>query len=69
MKITIENYGRTHSTEIKGEDAYDKEKELKIACKNNSYIPLKKYPGYTESFNKQIKTIYEQFKKTNSEVS
>jgi len=54
---------------IKGEDTYDKEKELKKACKNNNYIPLKKYPGYTESFNKQIKIIYEQFKKANSEVS
>jgi hypothetical protein len=63
------SYKTINTIYIKGEEAYNKEKELKKLCKNNKYIPLKKYPVYTESFNKQIKTIYEQFKKTNSEVS
>ena len=54
---------------IKGENAYDFEKELKVLCKPYKYFPLQKYPGYTESFNKQIKKIYEQFKTKKSERS
>lgn len=52
---------------LKGEYAYDKEKELKKLCKENTYLPKNRYPGYTESFNKEIKKIYEHFKKNNSE--
>lgn len=54
---------------VKGECAYDKEKELKKLCKEYKYIPVVKYSGYTESFNKEIKSIYEQFKKNNSEIN
>ena len=47
---------------IRGEEAYDKEKELQNLCKEYNYKPKTSYPGYTESFNKEIITIYEQFK-------
>lgn len=52
---------------INGENAYDFEKQLKNNCKKYKYIPENKYPGYTESFTKEIKQIYEQFKREKSE--
>lgn len=42
-------------------------KQLKNNCKKYKYIPENKYPGYTESFTKEIKQIYEQFKREKSE--
>lgn len=53
---------------VNGNLVYDLEKEIKRLGKPFNYKPLVKYSGYTESFTKEIKEIYEKFKKIHSEI-
>jgi len=63
------NYKILNNLIINGELAYDIEKELKTLGKDYKYNPKIKYPGYTESFEKEIIKIYEQIKSKYSEIS
>jgi len=55
-------YKIINNIKIPGREAYDIENNFKKEFKNYKYMPKTNYPGYTESFNKQIVKEYEKYK-------